>query len=446
VTQHAPLSRSEWFRFGRGAGGEAKSAIETEMHPESNLPLLPRRVRRRGLIVLLVNTYLMWSGFFMIVPMISVHYVDDLGWAAASIGLILGIRQLLQQTLTVIGGALADRRGAKRLIVIGLMIRVLAFSGMAWAFDFPMLLVLAILAAIGGSLFDAPSAAAIAALTTEEERPRFYSLRGVMTGLGLTTGPLIGSALLNIDFALVAYLSGGFFLAALAITAIFLPAVQVGANNQSLSYGVRLALRDRPFMTLTALIMGYWFMWVQLTISLPLKAEALSADKGSIGVIYLVNSLITIVLQVPIIRWLERRLSPMTAMVLGIAVMAVGLGSVALDQAFPGMLLSVAIFSVGNLIALANQNTVIASLARPEARGSYFGVSAVALAFGGGLGNFLGSVLYDVSITQGAPALPWLVIGAVGLAAALGLWVLNQYLVSRTAQVTPVRGTSTPRC
>ncbi|HLF25761.1 MAG TPA: MFS transporter [Anaerolineae bacterium] len=398
---------------------------------ESNALLLPRRIRRRGLMVLLANTFLMWSGFFMIVPVLSLHYVDDLGWAAASIGLILGIRQLLQQTLTVLGGALADRLGAKRLIVIGIGIRIVAFSGMAWAFDFTTLLALAILAAIGGSLFDAPSAAAIAALTTEEERLQFYSLRGVTTGLGLTVGPLIGSTLLNVDFALIAYVSGACYLVALAITAIFLPAVQVGLEKQSLSYGVRLALRDRPFIALTALLMGYWFMWVQLTISLPLKGEALSGDKSSLGLIYLVNALITICLQIPIVRWFEHRLSPMLAMTLGMTVMAVGLGSIAVAPAFPAMLVSVAVFSVGNLIALTNQNAVIASLARPEARGSYFGVSAVGLAFGGGLGNFLGSVLYGESLARGLPMLPWLIIGAVGLGAALGLWLLHYYLSSR---------------
>lgn len=395
---------------------------------ESRTRHLPRRARRRGLIVLLANTYLMWSGFFMIVPLLSVHYVDELGWAATSIGVVLAVRQFLQQTLTVIGGALADRMGAKRLIVIGIVIRVVAFGGMAWASDFPTLLVLAILAAIGGSLFDAPSAAAIAALTTEEERLRFYSLRGVMTGLGLTTGPLIGSALLNVSFALVAILSGGFFLVALLITAIFLPAVQVGASDGPLTHGVRLALRDRPFVALTALMMGYWFMWVQLTLSLPLKAEALSGDKGSVGIVYLVNSSLTIFLQYPLARWFERRLAPMMALVFGVAVMAIGLGSIAVVRSFPAMLACVAIFSMGNLIALANQNTVIANLARPEARGSYFGVSAMALALGGSLGNYLGSVLYGESIVRDAPALPWLVIGAVGLIAAAGLWVLNRRL------------------
>jgi len=160
----------------------------------------------------------------------------------------------------------------------------------------------------------------------------------------------------------------------------------------------------------------------------------LSGEKGSIGAIYLVNALITIFLQLPLIRWVERRLRPMTAVIVGVAVMALGVGSVALAGVFPLMLISIAVFSIGNLIALANQNTVIAALARPEARGSYFGVSAIALAFGGGLGNFLGSVLYGESVARGAPALPWLIIMAVGLSAALGLWLLERSLHSRGAR------------
>ncbi len=387
---------------------------------------LPRVVRRRGLIVLLANTFLMWAGFFMIVPILSIHFVDELGWEAAAIGAVLGTRQLIQQTLTVAGGALADRLGARQLIIIGLIVRVFAFTAMAWAIDFPTLLILGILAAIGGSLFDSPSAAAIAALTTEEERLQFYSLRGVMTGLGMTLGPLIGAALLKVDFTLVAYFSGGFFFVALIVTSIFLPSVQVGSPEQPLSYGVKLALRDRPFVILIALLMGYWFMWVQLTLSVPLKSEALSGDPGGVGTVYLVNSSITIFLQVPLVRWAERRMRPMPAMAAGVAVMAVGLSGIAVTQTFIALLVCIAVFSVGNLIALANQNLVIANSARPEARGSYFGVSAVALAFGGGIGNFVGSALYDASVESERPALPWLVIGSIGLCSALGLWALNR--------------------
>jgi DHA1 family multidrug resistance protein-like MFS transporter len=103
---------------------------------------------------------------------LSVHFVNDLGWAAASIGLVLALRQFVQQTLTVVSGA----------------------------------------------LFDSPTAAAMAALTTDDERLQFYSVRGVITSLGMTIGPLIGSALLKVDFALVAYLSAGLYAVVLIVT------------------------------------------------------------------------------------------------------------------------------------------------------------------------------------------------------------------------------------
>lgn len=383
-------------------------------------------MRRRGLIVLLATTFLMWAGFFMIVPILSVHFVDGLGWAAASIGLVLALRQFVQQTLTVVSGALADRFGAKQLILLGMVVRTIAFAGMAHVSTLPALLVMSLLAGVGGALFDSPTGAAMAALTTDDERLQFYSVRGVITSLGMTLGPLIGSALLKVDFALVAYLSASLYFVALIVTWRLLPDVKVGKSDQSLTSGVKQVVRDRPFMILVALLMGYWFMWVQLTLSVPLKATALSGDEGSVGVVYAVNAILTIALQVPLIRFLEKRARPLPALVIGLGIMSLAMGSIALTQTFAALLLCIAVFSIGNLISTANQSTVIAGMAQPEARGSYFGVSAIALAVGGSLGNLIGSALYGASTTNGMPAVPWLIIGGVGAISTVGLWLLNR--------------------
>lgn len=383
-------------------------------------------MRRRGLIVLLATTFLMWAGFFMIVPILSVHFVDGLGWAAASIGLVLALRQFVQQTLTVVSGALADRFGAKQLILLGMVVRTIAFAGMAHVSTLPALLVMSLLAGVGGALFDSPTGAAMAALTTDDERLQFYSVRGVITSLGMTLGPLIGSALLKVDFALVAYLSASLYFVALIVTWRLLPDVKVGKSDQSLTSGVKQVVRDRPFMLLVALLMGYWFMWVQLTLSVPLKATALSGDEGSVGVVYAVNAILTIALQVPLIRFLEKRARPLPALVIGLGIMSLAMGSIALTQTFAALLLCIAVFSIGNLISTANQSTVIAGMAQPEARGSYFGVSAIALAVGGSLGNLIGSALYGASTTNGMPAVPWLIIGGVGAISTVGLWLLNR--------------------
>jgi DHA1 family multidrug resistance protein-like MFS transporter len=399
------------------------------------ITLLPRAVRRRGLVVLLATTFLMWAGFFMIVPLVSIHFVDGLGWAAASIGLVLALRQFVQQTLTVASGALADRVGAKRLILLGLIVRTIAFAGMAQVNTLPALLVMSLLAGVGGALFDSPTGAAMAALTTEDERLQFYSVRGVISSLGMTIGPLIGSALLKVDFSLVAYLSACLYIVALIVTWRLLPDVQVGRPDQSLASGVKTVMRDRPFMILVMLLMGYWFMWVQLTLAVPLKAAALSGDEGSVGIVYTVNAVITIALQVPLIRFLEKRLRPLPALVMGMAIMSLAMGSIALAPTFAALLLCIAAFSIGNLISTANQSTVIAGMAKPDMRGSYFGISAIALAVGGSLGNLLGSALYGASTTNDMPAVPWLVIGGVGAISTLGLWVLNRRQVVKPVVV-----------
>lgn len=107
---------------------------------------------------LIAVTFLMWGGFFLVIPLITVHFVGELGWAAASVGLVLGVRQLVQQGLTVFGGAWADRVGPKPLILSGCLIRTLGFAGMAFADSFAGLLAASLLAGVGGGSSTPPRA------------------------------------------------------------------------------------------------------------------------------------------------------------------------------------------------------------------------------------------------------------------------------------------------
>jgi DHA1 family multidrug resistance protein-like MFS transporter len=382
--------------------------------------------RRRGLIVLLVDTFFMWGGFFMVIPLISVHYVDDLGWPAASIGIVLAVRQLTQQGLTLPGGMLADRVGAKSLICAGMLLRAAGFASMAWASSFPLLLASAALAALGGSLFESPRSAAIAALTDETNRARYYSVVGVVGSLGMTLGPLVGALLLRMDFSVVALTSASCYVVTFVLTALLLPRVRVANERRGLTYGIGLALRDRPFMLFNTLLMGYWFMWVQLSISLPLVARAISGTSDAVSWVYTLNAGMSVLLQYPLLRLAERWLRPLPILVFGVTMMALGLGGVAFAGSVPALLLCVALFSAGALLAAPSQQTVAASFANPAALGSYFGVNALALALGGGLGNYSGGALYGLGGQIDMPALPWLVFGAVGLVAALGMALLHR--------------------
>lgn len=396
-------------------------------------PTLSEAARRRGLLTILVDVFFMWGGFFMVVPLISVHYVDGLGWAAASIGLVLALRQLVQQGLTLPGGMLADRIGAKGLICAGMLIRCAGFASMVWANTLPLLIGSAVLAALGGSLFESPRAAAVAALTTPGDRGRYFSLQGVASGLGMTLGPLLGALLLRWDFRVVVLAAASCYIITFLVTLLFLPPVQVATEHHNLTYGIGLALRDRPFMVFNVLLMGYWFMWVQLSISLPLEAVAISRTNDAVSWVYMLNAGMSVLLQYPVLRLAERRLPPLLILVLGVVTMAAGLGGVAFAANTFVLLLCVALFSVGALLAAPSQQTVAAAFANPSALGSYFGVNSLALAIGGSLGNYSGGLLYGLGRERGLPALPWLTFCVVGVVAAVGMLLLHRWQAMRGA-------------
>jgi DHA1 family multidrug resistance protein-like MFS transporter len=389
--------------------------------------------RRRGVIALLAITFLMYCGFFMVIPLVSVYYVENLGFAAAMVGLALALRQLLQQGITLVGGMLADLLGVRALIAAGVLIRAIGFISLAWATTAPLLFLAMVLSALGGALFEAPSRAAMAALTEEEERARLYSLSGVIGGLGMTIGPLLGALLLRLNFQAVALSAAGCFLVVFLVAILMLPPVQVSLGQQPMGAGLRLAFGDRPFLVFTALLMGYWFMWVQITLSLPLAAERLTGSTDSVSLVYSLNAGMTVLLQYPVLGFVERHLRPLPILIVGMALMALGLAAVAAATSMPLLLGCVTIFTLGSILATPTQQSVTASLADPRALGTYFGVNALALAFGGALGNFSGGLLNDAARDLGLPALPWLTFGLLGLGAAIGLAMLAELLQRRPA-------------
>ncbi|MCE2852256.1 MAG: MFS transporter [Roseiflexaceae bacterium] len=376
---------------------------------------LTTRQRKFGMYVMIINSFMMWGGFFMVVPLISIHYVEQLGWATATIGIVLGVRQLFQQGFTVVGGMLADRFGARLLILCGLIMRFVGFGAMAWADTFPLLLGSAIFAALGGALFDSPSSATIAALTTSENRARFFSILGVVRNLGMAIGPLIGTWLLDYNFGIVAIAAGSCYIIAWIATYVLLPDVAVATGQGKITAGIGMALRDGRFMLFNALLLGYWFMWTQITLAIPLKATDISGDNSAVSWVYGVNSLMSIVLQYPLMRITERYLSPASTLVLGIAIMSIGLGAIAIAPTSTVLLVCVALYSLGGLLSSPSQQTVAANLANSAALGSYFGVAGLAIAVGGGMGSFSGGTLYGLGTSLQQPYLPWLTFMGVGI-------------------------------
>ena len=391
--------------------------------------------RRHGIQVLMITTFFAWAGFFMVIPLMAVHYVDDLGWAAGTIGIILAARQFGQQGLTTLFGVVCDRIGPKPLICAGMLVRASGFAAMAFADSFATVLGAALLAALGGAMFESPKSASLATLSTPETRQRLFSTIGVIGGIGTTLGTQLGALLIRADFAIVCLAGAAAYVIIFLVALVRMPAIGVSLGPAGSVPGLGWALRDRTFMAFLLILTGYWFAWTQFGLTISLAATEIAGTDSAVSWIYLVQAVITVGLGYTLPRLLERWLTSLQLLIAGAVVIALGLLAVGLATGTPGILLAAAIFSLGAVLARPGQETVTANLADPAARGTYFGVAALSLAIGGGLGNFLGGVIYDLG-GGGARPTPWLVFGSIALASALGLWLLRrQFSVVRGDQV-----------
>ncbi|MFM5369199.1 multidrug efflux MFS transporter MdtH [Aeromonas veronii] len=377
------------------------------------------RARFWGRWFLALDTTLVILGFFVVMPMISLRFVDQLGWAAGLVGLALGLRQLTQQGLGIFGGSLADRFGARPLIVTGMLLRAVGFATLAWANSGAMLIFSCFLSGLGGCLFDPPRAALVIKFTRPHERGRFISLLMMLESAGAVTGALLGSWLLRFDFTYVCLLGAGLFTLAALCNWTLLPAYRLSVKPTPMREGLGQVLADRAFCRLVLILSGYYMLWVQVMLIFPILVKQLSGTTTAVGWMYSLETALSLALLYPIARFSERRYRLESRLMAGILLMTVGIGLVAFVSTLSGIFVLLACFYLGIIICEPARETLMTRLANPTARGSYMGFSRLGLALGGMTGYVGGGSLYDFSLQQGQPALPWLVLGTIGVATML---------------------------
>ncbi len=130
---------------------------------------------------------------------VAAWFDKDANFAAVLFGGVLSsIYSLLQFVFAPFWGAVSDRRGRRPVLLLS--VAGTAVSYLLWALSGSFWLFVA--ARMLGGLFGgniSVATAAVADVTTREERSRAMGLVGAAFGLGLVTGPVIGALTASID-------------------------------------------------------------------------------------------------------------------------------------------------------------------------------------------------------------------------------------------------------
>lgn len=149
--------------------------------------------------LLLVNQLTINLGFYMLMPYLAVHLSTTLALGAWAVGLVLGMRNLSQQGMFLLGGMLADRLGHRPLIIAGCALRTVGFAALAVVDTLPGLLAASAATGLAGALFN-PAVRACLAAEAGERRVEAFALFNVFYQTGILLGPVVGLALTAVSF------------------------------------------------------------------------------------------------------------------------------------------------------------------------------------------------------------------------------------------------------
>ncbi|MDX3450901.1 MFS transporter [Streptomyces sp. ME02-8801-2C] len=410
-----------------------------------------REMRRFPVAIqlLLVNQLGVNTGFYLLIPYLATHLSEDLGMSAAVVGIVLGVRNLSQQGLFIIGGSAADRLGARGVIIAGCGLRTVGFGLFALGDGLPVLLAASVLSGLAGALFN-PAVRAYLAQEAGGRKAEAFALFNVFATTGALVGPLLGSALLLVDFRASALTAAAIFAVLTVAQALVLPAREVEPAKSGLLADWREVVGNRAFVAFALAMVGMFTLENQLYLLLPDGARRATGWDGAAGLVFVVGTLSNLAFQLRITRSLKSRGVRARWIAAGLALMGLaflppmlvaGEGEASWWAAVP-VLVGALILYVGVMVASPFVMELIPGFGRPELTGTYFGIFYVVSGIAAAVGNTVVGWAMDAGDRGGAEWLPWAFCAVFGLASAGGVAWLHR-LGALPTTPAPVRERST---
>ena len=360
--------------------------------------------------------------------------------------------------LAIVGGAVADRLGFRRALslaylILGCAYFLLGSLGASWMAPIrsavPLLGLVAFLLtlpAFGIAMVKPSVVGTTARASSENVRSIGYSIYYTLVNIGGAAGPYVASwAHRHLGVENVFRVSALSVLLMFFAVLLFFKEPRRSGEAQEISLAdaaknLFTVLTNPRFMLFLLIFSGYWIVFWQQYIVLPIYIHAYIDPHADVELILITDAATVICLQF-LVTYLTRKIPAFRAITIGTFLSALGWLVVASHPAVWAVVLSILVVALGEIVLSPRYYEYISRLAPPGQQGTYMGFAFLPIGIGSLVGGWLGGrLMHHYGEVVQRPTEVWWALTGIGVATTLLLWIYH--LVVKTEM--PVADVPTP--
>lgn len=327
--------------------------------------------------------WLLWSGTLInrlggfVIPFLSLYLTNQRGISVSQAALMVSLFGAGSFLSQLAGGELTDRLGRRPVMLLSFLVTPIFMLALGFARNVSLIALFTFLVGFFTDLYRPAVGAAIADLVPAESRTRAYGYNYWAINLGAAVAPLLAGFVAGYSYLIL-------FAADALTTLLFGLIVLFGIretrpaeahHTAHVSFNERMSqLKREPILLIFSLLaLFFGIVYMQSYVALPLDMGAHGLGPENYGAAIATNGFLIILVTIPIsnmaVKWHRFR-----TMAIAAAFAGVGFGFTALADTLPLLMISVAIWTVGEIAATSVAPAIIADLSPVELRGIYQGI------------------------------------------------------------------------
>jgi POT family proton-dependent oligopeptide transporter len=413
------------------------------------------------------------GAYYGLNAVLAVYLVDVLGFRNQAVGFLQGFVYALTYIVPILGGALAERLGYRRMLLVAFSLLSLGYFAAGNVTSYGLIFLFLLIMATGSGLFKPIITGTVARTTTKETSGFGFGVYYWCINLGAFIAPLWVSWIKGFDWRYVFFSSASWcFLMLLPTIFVYKePEKPEAARSKSIKQVLNetlLVLSDSRFMLMILVYSCFWILYFQMFGSILwylrdfINRTPVTAFMKKVPILRLfefdaefvtVINAGTIILLVLLISRITKNMKALPVMSAGIIFGACGFVVLAFTNSPWMFIVGIAVFSIGEMTAHPKYYSYVGHVAPKDNVATYMGYAFLYGVFGSLFGSNFGAILYEKmliplapdpeKLAAGAALEPyvlwkikvfWLIFAVLGIVCLVGMLLYNKFVSDDTPE------------